>query len=671
MRKIENMSMKYELKTIPVWAFIKIAFFVNLVAGFILGLLLTPFVFLLLIFLIGLFQLQSTEFDFNGSIDTLMIAVPFVISFCCAFFLTLFEIVVVAIYNIFSKFMGGVVLNLQSAEPEYKTVKTVKAVVTPNQPKNTIIKTNNPDKVENYNHTGIDAPPPPPVIGGNQKSDENVLVPDEQVKKVENNNMTDKSVRVRIAPSPSGYLHVGTARMAIANFLFARHTKGQFLIRIENTDIARSDEAMIEPIISALEWLGITSDEEIIYQSNRTELYAKFARQILENDHGYRCFCSPDLLAADREEAIKNKGPLRYNRRCLNLTTEEIEQKLAAGDKYTIRLRIPEGTTTFNDLVSKELKRDNEEIEDFIIARSDGTATYNLAVVVDDHDMGITHVIRGNDHITNTFKQIHIYHALGFDLPVFGHVPLILRPDKKKVSKRLGDKDVAQYREEGILPEAMFNFLCLLGWSPKTDREIYSVDELIEIFNQNNFNTANSIFNEEKLEAFNKEHIFLKSDHDLAVEVAPLLVDAGYTTKYWLETRWEYLRDVISILKSRVRRISDFVELSKYFFDFDYKYDEKADEKNFTPDSRDILIELAKRFDDLEIFTKETVEECLSKMAEDKEIKKGQLIHPTRLAVSGVPQGPGLYDMLVLLGQKEVVGRMNKAADYIDNKNRD
>lgn len=440
------------------------------------------------------------------------------------------------------------------------------------------------------------------------------------------------------------------------------------MLRIEDTDAARSDPALIEPILSSLKWLGLSWDEDIVYQSKRLDVYRQRAEDILEGGYGYRCFCTPEQLEQDREHARKEKLPLQYNRRCLKLSEEEIKERLARGESFAVRIHIPEGETTFEDLVSGELRRSNAEIEDFIIARSDGSATYNLAVVVDDHDMGISHVLRGNDHITNTFKQIHIYRALGYDLPVFGHVPLILRPDKKKVSKRLGDKDVEQYKEEGILPEAMFNFLCLLGWSPKTDREIYTAEELVEIFNPDGFNKSNAIFNEEKLEAFNREHMLKKSEHELAVMVAPLLVAAECTTKYWLETRWEYLRDVIRVLKDRARRLTDFVSMGRYFFDFDFHYDPEAERKNFTPEAADLLSRLADAFDQLEELTHDNTEAALSRLAEQEGIKKARLIHPTRLAVSGVPAGPGLYDILVVLTKPVVIERMKKAVEYIKKK---
>ncbi len=481
--------------------------------------------------------------------------------------------------------------------------------------------------------------------------------------------MASPDVRVRIAPSPTGYLHVGTARTAIFNFLLARHTGGKFLIRIEDTDVERSEAFLVEPILSALKWLGLIWDEQVIYQSQRTELYRSYGQKLLESGHGYRCFCTTHELEAARARATAEKRSSMYNRKCLGLSTEQIDAKLAAGEKFGIRLRIPDGETCYHDIVSGEIRRKNEDIEDFVAARSDGSATYNFAVVIDDHDMGITHVIRGNDHISNTFKQIHLYHALGWDVPRFGHVPLILRPDKQKVSKRLGDKDVAAYQLEGILPEAMFNYLCLLGWSPKTEREIYTVAELIQLFDPNHLNPSNAVFDEEKLVAFNKAHIAMRSDHDLAVMVAPLLVDAGLSTKYWLETRWDYLRTVIGLLKERVRRVTDFVSLGGYFFSADYVYDPQAAATHFGPDTADLLDALLSRFESLAEFDHDSLESALNALAEEKGIKKAKLIHPTRLAVSGMSVGPGLYDLLATLSRPVVAERMKKAIDYLRTKN--
>lgn len=473
--------------------------------------------------------------------------------------------------------------------------------------------------------------------------------------------------RVRIAPSPSGYLHVGTARTAIFNYLFARRFGGKFLIRIEDTDAERSDRKLIEPILSALEWLGISPDEEIIHQSSRLDIYREFASRLLTSGHAYRCFCTKEELETERQEARKQKLPPGYKKRCLSLSDEEIQSRLAKGEKATIRLNIQPGETTFKDIVVGEIRWNNKDIEDFIVARSDGSATYNLAVVVDDHEMAITHVLRGNDHISNTFKQLHIYRALEWTLPEFGHLPLILRPDKRKVSKRLGDKDVGEYRREGILPDAMFNYLCLLGWSPKSEQEIYTPDDLIKIFDPAHFNSSNAIFDEEKLVSFNKSHIQKLSISDLAVIVAPLLVDSGVAENDWLESNSDYLQQVISLLKERVRRLSDFVSLGGYFFKFDYLYDEKAAAKHFSPETADYLTRLTEKLDKINDFTPESIEAALGALADELQIKKAKLIHPTRLAVSGMSVGPGLYDLLAALTREVVTERLTRAVEHIKN----
>ena len=480
--------------------------------------------------------------------------------------------------------------------------------------------------------------------------------------------MSESPVRVRIAPSPTGYLHVGTARTAIFNFLFARHEGGKFLIRIEDTDAERSDNSLVEPILSALKWLGIESDEPVVYQSQRADLYKAGVAAMLKSGHAYRCFCTPAELEAEREKARAEKRPPRYSRKCLGLPPVEVKRRVDAGMGSAIRLHIPEGETKYKDIVSGDIGVKNEDIEDLVVARSDGSATYNFAVVIDDHQMGITHVIRGNDHISNTFKQIHIYQALGYTVPQFGHVPLILRPDKKKVSKRLGDKDVAEYRHDGILPAAMFNFLSLLGWSPKTEQEIFTPEQLISIFDPSHLNPSNAVFDEEKLVSFNKAHIQLMSDHDLAVLVAPLLVESGCTTKYWLETRWDYLRQVVGLLKERTRRIGDFVTLGKYFFSSEFTYDPEAAAKQFDSETAGLMAAFSQKLADLSEFTHQTTEQALESLAVERNVKKARIIHPVRLAVSGMTVGPGLYDLLVVLGRPIVLERLKKAIEYIESR---
>ncbi|UCD17129.1 MAG: glutamate--tRNA ligase [Candidatus Zixiibacteriota bacterium] len=477
--------------------------------------------------------------------------------------------------------------------------------------------------------------------------------------------MSKDSVRVRIAPSPSGYLHVGTARTAIFNWLFARQNNGKFIVRIEDTDVSRSRAELIEPILNALKWLGLDWDEGPYFQSKRLERYTFYIARLLESGHAYRCFRTPEELEQKRRELGKTREQ-KLDKDWLASSPEEEQQLLAKEIPFALRLRIPKGETSYNDLVLGRLTRQNEEIEDFVICRSDGRAVYNMAVVADDHEMGITHVIRGNDHITNTFKQIHIYRALGIEPPQFAHVPLILRPDRRKVSKRLGDKDVAEYGDEGILPEGLLNFLCLLGWSPKDDREYLPKDELIRIFKLENVNKANPIFNEEKLLALNREYIKNCPDNKLADLAAPLFVKAGLTTPQRLESERDYLTRVIGLLKERCSRLTDFISQGGYFFTDEFHYEDEAVKKHFNAESREFLRRLLSGFEAASPFTKESLENAVNSLAAQLRIKKSQLIHPTRLAVSGTSKGPGLYDLLETLGRDEVARRMRKAVAYLE-----
>ncbi len=478
--------------------------------------------------------------------------------------------------------------------------------------------------------------------------------------------MTGDNIRVRIAPSPSGFLHVGTARTAIFNWLFARHNNGKFIIRIEDTDPTRSKPELIQPIFDSLKWLGLDWDEEPWYQSKRMQNYMPYIDKLLEKGMAYRCFCTNEELDAARKKAMAEKKPVGYSGKCRDLSENEIKDCLDAGKTCAIRLKIYEGETSYEDMLLGNITRQNTEIEDFVICRGDGRAVYNLAVVVDDHEMGITHVIRGNDHISNTFKQIHIYNALDIKPPRFAHVPLILQKDRKKLSKRRGAKDVAEYGQEGILPEALFNFLCLLGWSPKDDREFLSRDELIKIFELKNVSASNPIFDEEKLLALNAEYIRTTPDYRLAELAAPLLVKAGYTSRYWLETRWDYLLKVIALLKERCRRMTDFIKLGGYFFHADYEYDAGAAEKQFTPESKNYLFRLKESFEKIDNFSKESLEEALNEIAESQDIKRAKLIHPTRLAVSGLSGGPGLFDILETIGKDQTLNRLDRAIKYIE-----
>jgi glutamyl-tRNA synthetase len=479
--------------------------------------------------------------------------------------------------------------------------------------------------------------------------------------------MSEREVRVRIAPSPTGYFHVGTARAAIFNWLLARHTGGKFLVRVEDTDLERSKSEYKEQTIEDLKWLGLDWDEDIVYQSERVDIYRPFAEKLLAEGKAYRCFCTPEEIAQKRQEAQRNKTQYGYDRTCRELTPEQIEQKLAAGLSFALRLKLPtDGTARFQDAVLGAVEREYKEMDDLIILRSDGRAIYNFAVVVDDHEMGITHVIRGNDHVNNTFLQIEIYKALGWELPTFGHVPLILRPDRSKVSKRKGDKGVTDYRREGYLADAFFNFLSLLGWSPKDDREKMTRQEIIDAFSLDGINPSNAVFDPQKLLWFNGEYIREMTNHQIAELVAPQLVEKGLTTKYHLETRWQWLMTVVGLLKERCKLLTDFADIGFYFFVDEFTYDERGVSKHFLKENTaQQLTALAERFEGLDNFDAASSEAALYKLAEELEVKPAKLIHPTRLAVSGLTGGPSLFHMLEAIGKERVLKRMKRAIRYI------
>ncbi len=475
-------------------------------------------------------------------------------------------------------------------------------------------------------------------------------------------------IRTRIAPSPSGFLHVGTARTAIINWLYARNKGGKFILRIEDTDADRSSKEMVDAIVESLKWLGLDWDEGPIFQSERGELYREYIEKLLASGNAYRCFCTPDELKVKREEAQKNKSDYKYDRTCLQLTEDEIQKKIDAGEKFVIRVKVPEGETSFDDMVYGKMVRQNKDIEDFVVCRNDGRPLYNFVVVIDDHEMRITDILRGNDHQTNSFKQILIYDALGLPVPRMGHLPLIFDERKKKISKRDKAANASDYGNEGFLPEAVVNYLSMLGWSPKDDREIFTMEELVKVFNIANANKSNAIFDVVKMKHFNGEHIKRKSNHDIATLIAPMMIKSGVYTKYGLETRWQYLMDVVGLLKDRAGVLSDFVEWSEYFFQEPISYEEKGVRKQFNAENADRLEELANRYEASKSFTHDPLYETLKEMAAEQDVKAGVLIHPTRLAVTGMTTGPGLFELLELIGQQEVITRMRTAATYIREK---
>ncbi len=473
-------------------------------------------------------------------------------------------------------------------------------------------------------------------------------------------------VRVRIAPSPSGFLHVGTARTSIYNWLFARHHKGTFILRIEDTDLERSDPELVEVILEGLRWLGLNWDEQPYYQSKRFEVYPSYAEKLLRQGKAYHCYCPPELLKQKREEAIREKRSVKYDRHCLRLSEEEEKRLEAEAVPKAIRIRIPPGETKFKDIVYGDLSYDNADLDDFIIMRSDGRPTYNFACVVDDYEMKISHVIRGNDHIPNTYKQLLLYEALGISPPQFAHLPLSLGIDRSKISTRDGAVAITDYRQMGFLPEAMVNFLALLGWSPGDDRELMSTSELIEAFSLERVSQSNPVFDIEKLKWMNGEYIRSKDDNELVPLVAPFLIEAGLTTKLAVEIRWEYLKKVAGLLKGRCRLLTDFAELGRYFFTDKFDYDPEGVKKHFSsPECDRRLASLAERFSGLQKFDLQAIEISLRGLAEELGISAAKLIHPTRLATTGMTKGPSLFELLEVLGREEVVKRLKRAVDFI------
>jgi nondiscriminating glutamyl-tRNA synthetase len=478
-------------------------------------------------------------------------------------------------------------------------------------------------------------------------------------------------IRVRIAPSPSGYLHIGTARAALYNWLFAHHHQGKFLLRIEDTDTARSSPEMVQVILDSLKWLGLESDEPVVYQSQRLDIHKKYVDQLLKSGKAYRCWCEPELLRQKQEQARAEKRTPSYDRTCYNLSDEQKRKNIDSGKPFAIRLFLPEGETTFKDLIVGEVTRKHEDLDDFIIARSDGRAVYNMAVVADDHEMGITHVIRGNDHISNTFKQILIYDGLGLAKPQFAHIPLILGKNKAKMSKRDGAAGVTDYAKMGYLKDALINFIALLGWSPGDDREVMSLEEMIDAFSLDRINPANAVFDIEKLTWMNGEYIRKTENYKLVDLLRPFLVEAGLVTQLFINTRWDHMVKFVAMMKERCHLLTDFVEQGYYLFSDNFNYEEKGVQKHFSsPEVLDYLKQWRENLETIEPFDIEHLEQALRNLAEKLDIKPAMLIHATRLALSGTTKGPSLFEMMEFLGKDQCLARIARAIKFIDtNRN--
>jgi len=481
--------------------------------------------------------------------------------------------------------------------------------------------------------------------------------------------MVQQTQRLRFAPSPTGDLHVGGARAALFNWLYARKVGGKFLLRIEDTDVARSTEEALQSILDSLRWIGLDWDEEPVHQSQRTDIYRQAVETLLANGSAYRCFCTKEELEAERERARTEKLDYHYSGKCRALDESAAARFIDEGRPFAVRFRVPDGETAFHDLVHGVTTFQNDTIGDFIIARTDGTPVYILGVAADDADMGITLVMRGDDHISNTPKQIMVMQALGKEIPRFAHLPQVLGPDKKKLSKRHGAASVMEYRHMGFLPASVVNFLAFLGWNPGDDRDKMSVGDLIEAFSIEAISKKSSVFDIRKLEWLNGQYISELSSEEILNTVGPLFAEHGYLSDDEPDKKREYLLSVITLLKTRCRLLSDFAERGAYFFVDPVSYDVKGEKKHFRDTAAAERLEtLAERFAVLDPFTAESTENATRLLAEELGIGGGKLIHATRLAVSGMTAGPGLFELLTVIGTERVVARMRQAAHYIRGK---
>ncbi len=483
-------------------------------------------------------------------------------------------------------------------------------------------------------------------------------------------------VRVRFAPSPTGYLHIGGARTAIYNWLFARKHKGTFILRIEDTDTERSTSESIQGILDGLEWLGITWDEGPYFQSANVGNHRDAASRLLESGHAYRCFCSKEELDAKREMAVRKKRPYKYDRTCRRLDPDESARLAAEGRPHVIRFAVPEGpgSVRFSDIVYGDMERNLEDIEDFVILRSDGTPLYLLSNAVDDIHDGITHVIRGQDGLANTPRQILIYEALGAPIPRFAHMPLTLDLKKQKISKRTHGEVVAVhfYREHGFLPWALVNYLVLLGWHTSDDREFFTRDELIEAFSLEGVSRANSIFNyqpgdkkfftDPKALSINAHYIRTMPVEELAAYVREELEEAElWNAEYETEKR-EWFLHVIDLIRARYHTLKDFISHGRAYFSEHYAIEEKALKKNLLrhKELREILPRLADCLDELESWDLVGVEQAVRDFIDGQGLDSGMVINGIRAIVTGQSVGPGLFDCLVAIGREQVVTRLRK-----------
>ncbi|MEW5927775.1 MAG: glutamate--tRNA ligase [Gemmatimonadota bacterium] len=473
--------------------------------------------------------------------------------------------------------------------------------------------------------------------------------------------------RVRFAPSPTGYLHVGGARTALFNWLFARGTGGVFVLRIEDTDRERSSDAMTQAILDGMAWLGLDWDEGPFHQADGFDRHRADCLRLLGEGRAYRCFCTAEELKARREAAEGRQEEFRYDRGCLRLDPAESERRAAAGEAFTLRFRVPEGVTEWDDVVHGATRFRNEDIEDFIVLRSDGTPIYNLAVVSDDVEMRITHVIRGDDHISNTPKQILLYRALGAAVPTFAHVPMILGPDGRRLSKRHGATAVGEYAGQGILPTAMVNFLALLGWNPGDEEEVMLPSDLVGRFSLERINKKSAVFDTDKLLWMNGRHLSLTPAGELLPLVAPALVEAGLLSEQEVEARHDWLCGLVDLLRTRVRTTGELADQLRTYLAPEIEYEEAAAAKHWKDaDAVAARLEAARgALLAADAWEPAALEAALRQVAERERVAFGKVVHPLRLALTGSSASPGIDAVVAAMGRELVAARLDAAVTWL------
>ncbi len=465
-----------------------------------------------------------------------------------------------------------------------------------------------------------------------------------------------ETVITRFSPSPTGTLHIGGARTALFNWLFARHNNGKFILRIEDTDVARSAEEYTQVIIESMQWLGMDWDEGPYFQSKRLEIYKKYIEILLEKGRAYYCDCSPEEVERKRKEAMAAGKKPKYDGKCR-------DRNLGPGPGRVVRFRAPDvGTTIVKDVIKGTISFDNSELDDLVIQRSDGMPTYNFAVVVDDLTMGITHVIRGDDHVNNTPRQILIYEALDATPPVFAHVPMILGQDRARLSKRHGATSVLAYRDAGYLPEAMVNYLVRLGWS-YGDQEIFSKEELIEKFSLENIGKSASIFDPEKLLWLNSHYIKEYDPARLAELLLPFLKEKDYK----IPSR-DYLVRAIVTLQPRAKTLAEMADMMDFYLLEEIEYNPKAAKKFLKPAMVPVFEDLINKLKALSEFTEESLEKVFRATSEELGVKLGKIAQPVRVALTGRTASPGLFEIIDILGKNKTIARLEAALEYMKKR---